>query len=191
MRQTVLSGKEYLKKFTQGWHCALLWNKLYTRSLFDGIFFEEGHRIDDEYFTYQGMMNAAMVVCDGKVIYNYRRRMSGAMLNPQAGQQRMLDRVDYMEKRRRKIAERYPELQTLFDTEFVDAMIYFTEYPENTLISLDRIKQALKSYLLESGNSLPPRHLWRGVLRVLLTSSQKLLENCPQSMMDNHEDYFA
>lgn len=185
-----LSGKDYLLQFTKGWNCALLWNKLYKRSLFDGIFFEEGHRIDDEYFTYQGMMNAKLVVCDGKIVYNYRRRRSGAMLNPKAGQQRMLDRVDYMDKRRRNVSRRFPELKQAFDTEFLDAMIYFTDYSENTLVSLKMIKLKLKEYLLQSGNTVPPRYLWRGIIRVLLTPSGKLLERCPKQEQQKQDDYF-
>jgi glycosyltransferase involved in cell wall biosynthesis len=187
----ILSGKDYLLQFTKGWNCALLWNKLYKRSLFDGIFFEEGHRIDDEYFTYQGMMNAASVICDSKVVYNYRRRRSGAMLNPLAGEQRMLDRVDYMDKRRRNVSRRFPELKRAFDTEFLDAMVYFTEYPENTLISLEQIKKKLKGYLMERGNTIPPRFLWRGIGRIVLTPSRKLLERCPQQQDQNQRDYFA
>ena len=49
----VMEGKAFLVRFTTDWTCGLLWNKLYKRALFDGIFFEEGHKIDDEYFTYQ------------------------------------------------------------------------------------------------------------------------------------------
>lgn len=187
----MVSGKEYLPGYTKSWSCALLWNKLYKRSLFEGIFFEEGHKIDDEYFTYQGMMNANQVVCDPAVVYNYRRRRSGAMLDPKAGQQRMLDRVDFMCKRRRKVAQRFPELKQTFDTEFLDAMIYFTEYPENTKVSLDCIKQQLKAYLLESGNTFPPKYLWRGILRVCLTPSDKLMENIPKPTAVNQNDYFA
>ena len=189
--KTLMSGCEYLLQYTKGWNCALLWNKLYKRSLFDGIFFEEGHRIDDEYFTYRGMMNAETVICDGKIVYNYRRRRSSVMLNPTAGQQRMLDRVDYMEKRRVTVGQRFPELKEAFDTEFVNAMIYFTDYPENTLLSLTQIKKALKAYLLQRGNTRPPRYLWRGILRVLLTPEQKLLRaSAPQEAL-NQDDYFA
>lgn len=187
----LVSGKEYLLGYTTGWNCALLWNKLYRRELFQDIFFEEGHRIDDEYFTYQGMMNARQVVCDPAVVYNYRRRRSGAMLNPSAGQQRMLDRVDFMDKRRRKVGSRYPELKKAFDTEFLEAMIYFTEYSENTAVSLKMIQKTLKTYLTERGNTFPPKYLWRGILKVCLTPAQKLLEAIPQAQPIDQDDYFA
>ena len=55
----VMEGKAFLARFATDWTCGLLWNKLYKRALFDGIFFEEGHKIDDEYFTYQGVDNAS------------------------------------------------------------------------------------------------------------------------------------
>ena len=41
----VMEGKAFLVRFTTDWTCGLLWNKLYKRALFDGIFFEEGHKI--------------------------------------------------------------------------------------------------------------------------------------------------
>ena len=191
-RRSVMDGVDYLRCYTQGWSCALLWNKLYKRELFEGIFFEEGHRIDDEFFTYQGMMNAQKVVCDPQIIYNYRRRISGAMGNPMAGEQRMLDRLAFMAQRRVKVGSRFPELKREFDTEFLDAMTYFSEYPENTMESLRRIKQQIRSYLLTPGNTVPPRHLWRGLLRVLVTPAEKLLENCRrrENKMD-HSDFFS
>ncbi|MEI3092964.1 MAG: glycosyltransferase family 2 protein, partial [Oscillospiraceae bacterium] len=37
----VMEGKAFLARFTTDWTCGLLWNKLYKRTLFDGIFFEE------------------------------------------------------------------------------------------------------------------------------------------------------
>ena len=190
--RTLVPAKEYVSRFTKGWHCALLWNKLYRRELFAGIFFEEGHRIDDEYFTYQGIMNAQTVVCDPRVIYNYRLRGSGAMLNPKAGEQRMLDRVDFMNKRRKKIAARFPDLQREFDVEYLDALIYFTEYPENTSLSLQTIKKAMKAYCLQPGNTFPPRYLWKGLLRVMLTSVEELMQQCSKNRKETDQsDYFA
>jgi len=190
-QREVLSGKDYLVRFTQGWNCALLWNKLYKRSLFEGIFFEEGHRIDDEYFTYQGFMNADTVVCDGAVVYNYRKRRSGAMLNPKAGEQRMLDRIDYLDKRRKKVAARYPELKKTFDTEFVDAMIYLSEYPENTARTLEQIKDKLRHYCLEPGCTIPPKHFWKAMVRIMVTPAEKLRSRCHPPEVPDQDDYFA
>lgn len=188
----ILEGKEYLRLFAREWHCALLWNKLYKRALFDGIFFEEGHRIDDEYFTYQGMMNAQKVVRDEKIIYRYRMRASGAMLNPHAREQLMLDRVDYLEKRRKKIGERFPELRKEFDHEFVNAMIYLTDYPENTPETIAAIKRSAVRYFVSGNFTIPPRYLWKGLLRVLCLPAGKLLKAQNQSPADIYlEELFA
>lgn len=191
-QRVLVDGSNYLRRFTQGWSSALLWNKLYKRSLFDGIFFEEGHRIDDEYFTYQGMMNARQVVCDPAVVYNYRMRASGAMGNPKAGEQRMLDRVDYLSKRRIRVGERFPELKRDFDLEYLDALTYLTDYPENTEKSLTAIRKAMTAYFSASGNTFPPKHLWKGILRVICTPASKLLEACTRETEPNDQsDYFA
>ena len=191
-QRELVETREYLRRFTKGWNCALLWNKLYRRELFDGIFFEEGHRIDDEYFTYQGIMNAKSVVCDSQVVYNYRLRYSGAMLNPAAGQQRMLDRVDFMNKRRLKIGGRFPELKREFDLEFMDALVSLADYPENTAESLRVIQNQVKIYLREKGNTRPPKYLWKGLLRVSLTPVKTLLGRCVQNQESvDQSDYFA
>lgn len=189
--RTELSGKEYLVRFTHDWTCALLWNKLYRRSLFEGIFFEEGHRIDDEYFTYQGIMNAEKVVCDDRIIYNYRRRSSSAMLNPAARERLALDRIDYLAKRRENVVTRFPELRKEFDIQFLDALTYLPTDPENSEESLKIIKQKLKEYILQPGNTFPPKYLWKGLLRTYFTSTEKLLEERRQDTETiDVQDYF-
>ena len=191
--RTIVNGLDYLRQFTRGWNCALLWNKLYKRSLFEGVFFEEGHRIDDEFFTYQGFLNADKVVCDGHIVYNYRKRRSGAMGDPKAGQQRMLDRVDFMEQRREKVGSRFPELKREFDLEFLNAMVYFTAYSENTEVSLKRIRTAVLGYFKTKGNTFPPKYLWKGLLSILLISPEKQLEKItkPQNDPSMDTDEFA
>ncbi len=189
--QRAYSGKEYLVQFTKDWTCALLWNKLYKRSLFDGIFFEEGHKIDDEYFTYQGFLNAKKVVCEDKIIYNYRRRASSVMLSPEAGEQRSLDRIDALSKRRENVRNRFPELRKVFDIQYLDALTYLPEDAEASEASLRVIKQKLKDYLLTPGNTLPPRYLWKGLLRSGLTKNQKLLSQRSESKQVDIAEYYA
>ncbi len=187
----LVSGREYLTWYLTQWHCALLWNKVYKRSLFDGIFFEEGHKIDDEYFTYQGIINAETVVCDDRIVYNYRRRRSSAMLSPASQNQLALDRIDCIAKRRKVIAQRVPELRKTFDTAFLDALVYISEYPDNTPQSIQLLKKELKNYLKE-GNTFPPKYLWRGLLRLSFISPQKLLAKyAKEPKTDISSDYFA
>ncbi len=188
--KAALSGREYLVEFTKTWTCALLWNKLYKRSLFDGIFFEEGHKIDDEYFTYQGIMNAQKVVCDQRIIYNYRRRRGSAMLSPEAGSQRSLDRIDFLSKRRETVIRRFPELRKEFDIQYLDALTYLPDDPECSEESLRVMKQKLKEYLLQPGNTMPPKYLWRGLLRTAFTGTEKLLAQRRMPEMADVSEYF-
>ena len=185
-----MTGQEYLLRFTQDWTCALLWNKLYKRSLFDGVFFEEGHRIDDEFFTYQGFLGAKKVVCDDHIIYNYRRRASSAMLNPAAREKIALDRVDFNAKRRETIAMCCPQLRRAFDIQFLDAMTYLPSDPETSEESIRLIRRKIKEYLLQRGNTFPPKYLWRGLLRTYFTGIETLLaqRRVPQEV--NTEQYF-
>ncbi len=186
----VLEGKEYLTGFTTDWTSAILWNKLYKRELFHGIFFEEGHKIDDEYFTYQGFMNARKVVCDDRIVYNYRRRASSVMLDPAAQSQRAIDRIDAYNKRRETVIARFPELRRAFDTQYLDALSYMTEYPDNTVQSQEELKARLKAYMRQRGNSIAPKCLWRGLLRLYLTPTDKLLKKYGKPAEDGSKDSY-
>ena len=186
----VLTGKEYLVRFTCDWSAALLWNKLYKRALFRDIFFEEGRKIDDEYFTYQGIMNAERVLCDDRVIYNYRRRASSVMNNQTAAERRVLDSLEAIGQRRQKIKARYPELQRVFDESYLDALWYLVLTPGSTERTIAAQRAALRRYLLERGNTVPPRRLWRPLLRMYFSSPRKLLKQ-PQNAIEQTEDYFT
>lgn len=189
--RSVAEGKAYLIRFTKDWSCALLWNKLYKRALFESVFFEEGHKIDDEYFTYQGIMNAAKIVCDDRIVYNYRRRASSVMLSPKSREQLTLDRVDAIAKRREKVISRFPELRKEFDVQFLDALVYMSEYPDNTVESLKLLKTHLKAYFRERGNTLPPKCLWRGLLKLYFTGTDKLLAGCArESVLVDTQEYY-
>lgn len=192
LQPCVMNEKEYLVRFTKDWTCALLWNKLYRRSLFDGVFFEEGHKIDDEYFTYQGFLEPCKVVFDDTVIYNYRRRASSAMSSPEAGEQRILDSIDSIVKRRHRVIARWPKLRKAFDENYLDAVWYLSENPDSTEKTISVLKGYLKDYFSSWGNSLPPRYLWMRLWRLYRTDTETLLEYCKQLQADCPiSDYFA
>lgn len=186
----MLTGREYLAEFTKGWTCALLWNKLYRRSLFEGVFFEEGHKIDDEYFTYQGFLNARTVVRDSRIVYNYRHRASSVMMSPAAREQRILDRVDALGKRREKVVQRIPELRPVFDTEYLDMLTYSMDYSDNTEKTLGILKKKLWNYLVTPGITPPPRRFLKNIARLLLTPTKTLLKNLPPEEEENVENCF-
>lgn len=190
--RTVVDGKDYLVRFTKDWTCALLWNKLYKRSMYDGVFFEEGHKIDDEYFTYRGFLKPCKVVCDERIIYNYRKRASSVMSSPEAAEQRVLDCLDSVVKRRAVVMDRYPELRKCFDENYLDTMYYLTGNVGNGIRSLNQLKDHLKNYFRTRGNTFPPRYLWPMLWRLYFTKTEVLLSACQQGQyMETYEEYYS
>ena len=188
----VMNERQYLSRFAKDWTCPLLWNKLYKRSLFDGIFFEEGHKIDDEYFTYQGFLNPCKVVFDDTIIYNYRKRASSVMASPAAGEQRILDCIDSVVKRREKVLSRWPELRRVLDEGYLDAIWYLSGNIDSTERTIAVLKEHLRAYLFHFGNTFPPRYLWKQLWRVYRTDPEVLLEQCRKNRQAySVEDYFA
>lgn len=165
-----------LVRYTTDPTLALLWDKLYKRSLFDGIFFEEGNVIDDEFFTYQGIMNAKTILHDDRVIYNYRIRRSSVMHAPHQEARKLADRLAFNKQRRNHIIERYPELRSVFDRDYLESLIFWSRSPYNTQESFRQIKSSLKAYFREEGHTPPKIRRWPALL-VLYFGSAKLLSS--------------
>ncbi len=189
-QRSVLEGSDYLLRFLTDWTCALLWNKLYRRELFQGVFFEEGHKIDDEYFTYQGFLNPCRVVLDGQIVYNYRKRLSSVMNDPAAAERRVQDCLDAMSKRRERVIARCPQLRRAFDEGYLDALWYLTDTPGSTEKTVAAQRQCLRRYLTEKGNTFPPRHLWKPLLRMGLTPAARLLREAGKDETSDPEAFF-
>ena len=189
--RTVMNSRDYLVRFTKDWSCPLLWNKLYKRSLFDGVFFEEGHKIDDEYFTYQGFLRDCTILCDEKIVYNYRKRRSSVMSRPEAATQRLMDCLDSTVKRREKVLAVFPQLRREYDANYLDTIWYLSENYGMTEETIRTLKAHLRNYFRESGNTLPPRFLWLRLLKLWVTPAKKRAEQCErrQETVDP-ADYF-
>lgn len=190
--RTVVDSDEYMRRLTVDYSCALLWNKLYRREIYDGVFFEEGHRIDDEYFTYQGFLKDRKIVFDDKIIYNYRRRASGAMNAPEAARQRLSDRLDCMTKRRALVVKHRPQLKKLYDHTYLDALWCLSGEVGNTEETILEFRRCLVRYVMTPGNTFPPRYLWRLLWRLYRWEPQRLLERCHKAEQQLAlEDFFA
>lgn len=186
-----MTGIEFLRRFTTDWTCGLLWDKLYRRKLFDRIFFEEGHKIDDEYFTYRGIIRAKCVVCDDRIVYNYRKRASGVMFSAASGNQILLDRIDYLDKRRRRIRQEVPALAKEFDLHFLEMMIILSRDSCCSADSIQRIRLALNEYFKETGHTRPPVVLWKGLCRVRYAPVERLTAARDTGKTSISEDFFA
>ncbi len=156
----------YLEQYTKDWTCGLLWDKLYVRSIFDGIFFEEGHKIDDEYFTYRGIMNAKKVIRDNTIVYNYRKRRSSIMRSSSSGEQIVKDRIDYLSKRRTNVIARFPELRQTFDRHFVEMMVILSRDPLATKESNTIIKRQMRTYFKEKTHTPIDIRLWPALMQL-------------------------
>ena len=183
---------EYLKKYTENWTCALLWDKLYKRSLFQDIFFEEGHVVDDEFFTYQGMMNARKIICVPEIVYNYRKRKSSVTSNPDYQSRIIFDKLDYLEKRRTIITGKYLELKRVFDRHYLEMLLLLVSEPFVTDEGIIMIKKMIGSYLREEKHNDIPFRLKLNLLKIRFGSVKHLLKNRKQVACEKQTimDYF-
>lgn len=177
--QGQMDSQQYLLRFLEDWTCALLWNKLYRREIFDGVFFEEGHKIDDEYFTYRGFLKERKIVWDERIIYNYRKRASSVMASTQAAEQRLLDAADAIDQRRFQVGAAYPQLRRAFDRNYLDALWYLSENACRQE-TVEQLQKRLHAYCKTRGNALPPRYLWARLWKLYHTRAQDLAREYAQ-----------
>lgn len=122
----IFDCSDYIAQFLKYWTCALLWNKIFRREAIGALRMEEGHRIDDEFFTYQVVLNCRTVAVFDAPLYRYRLRASSVMQDfGKNSEQIMLDRIDYTKQRYKNVVEALPALQTLF---FLDMTDSFARY---------------------------------------------------------------
>lgn len=133
------TDREYLTEFTRNWTCGLIWNKIFSKNVIKDIRFSEGHRIDDEFFTYKVVMNSKKIITSRNELYAYRMRASGVMLSENQAKEKMIqDRMEYLTERYDLVTERYPELKKIYLENLADNMI--------------RLKNEITSYSFDSKN---------------------------------------
>lgn len=125
-------------------------------------------------------MNAGKIVCDDRIVYNYRRRVSSVMLSSDSGQQIVSDRIDYLSKRRRNVIERFPQLRAAYDSHFLDMMIILSRDAYATKESIEEIRRQLKSYFREKGHSRPDYRLLPALANLMLGSVDSVLNGRKQ-----------
>ena len=115
---------EYLRKFLTRWNTGMMTNKIFKRDILSGILFVEGRRIDDEFFTYQAVMNAKYIIEMDKVLYTYRMRSSSVMNTEHQYYKEMLnDRIDYLTQRYEDVTKKYPQLTGAYLENYMDNLI--------------------------------------------------------------------
>lgn len=186
LRTGVLSAEEYLGDFIRDWNCGLLWNKLFRRDVLRDVRFEEGHVIDDEFFTYKAVLNAKKVVLCDETLYDYRQRNSGVM--SQGKRERILmDRMEYYPERFELVTKRYPALYTAYLSNFADALITFARESQEYPRACGMARQLQRTYcgrVLRGNLSIKEKYAY---LRALF-------ETCTPRQADaqeENEDFFA
>ncbi len=86
----------------------LVWNKLYRREMVSGVFFPEGKKIDDEFFTYQVLGSASKLVRSQCCCYAYRQQPGSVMHNLDASKR--LQAVDAKVQRHQYVTQHFPAL---------------------------------------------------------------------------------
>lgn len=173
LKNMTLSQIDFLALFTEDWTCALLWDKLYRRSLFEDVSFETGHKIDDEYFTYRGIINAEKIVRDSQIVYNYRKRASSVMYSPASAQRIIADRIDYLRKRRKNVIACFPQLRAVYDNHFLNMMIILSR-DENVIEEhLKLIQLCLKEYFHEKQHTKPDYRLLPSLTKLIFFCLKK------------------
>ena len=182
-----LDGQAYMKLYTKDWTCGLLWDKLYRRELFDGVYFEDGHVIDDEFFTYQGMMNAGRVLRIPTCVYDYRTRGSSVTLAETTQRRIILDKLDYLEKRRKHVLARFPQLRQEYDYHYLTMLVLLSAEPSASSESIDQTKRMLKFYLREGRICKMEFSLFRKLAWLLLAGEEAILRKRTQRGMSKYQ----
>ena len=121
----VMTQRDFLLLFLNDWTCSLIWNKIFKREVIDKIRFVEGHKIDDEFFTYQVVIRANKIALFNDPLYEYRMRASSVMnLSNQYNEQAILkDRLEYIIQRYHDISKAYPEIRLPYLKDMVNNLI--------------------------------------------------------------------
>lgn len=146
----ILDTFEFLELFTKDWTCGLLWDKLYKRDIFKDIYFKEGHKIDDEFFTYKGVMNSKKILRVPHYIYNYRQRISSVMFSKDSQLKIISDSLEYLSIRREEVTKSFPQLKKVYDEHYLNMLIILSKNEYINAEHIKEIKQHIKKYFNEN-----------------------------------------
>lgn len=149
----VCSASGYLLQFWEDWTCALLWNKIFTRSVVGDLRMEEGHRIDDEFFTYQCAMNAERILRIPAVVYNYRQRASSVMKDVSTTEAKCQDILAFLDKRNQDVCGRFPALKAAYEDHYADYLLWLAATEMGTKKTVSQMKMRLLRHVV-TGKSL-------------------------------------
>lgn len=120
----------------------LIWNKLYRREVVGSVRFPVGKKIDDEFFTYQVLGNANVLVRSEKIGYAYRQQASSVMHS--MGARNRMQAVEAKLQRHAYIERQFPALKELSLKN-----LWFTCVYQGQISLLEMEKEEAKEVILQ------------------------------------------
>lgn len=143
LEDKTFTNVQYLQNFLTDWTSGILWNKLFKKEVLHNIYFIEGRRIDDEFFTYRGVLNSKSIIRFNIPLIYYRQRKSSVMQNDKNKQLILRDRMDYMIQRYKDVSSLYPELKQTYYRNLLDSFIHIRRE-----INTKELRKQFNKYLL-------------------------------------------
>lgn len=141
------STVQYLTQFIADWTCALSTSKLFRHQVLRDVYYEEGHCIDDEFFTYRAVMNAGKILRIPALVYNYRQRASSVINNRGTIDRKLQDIFAFLEKRCDDVSARFPELKAPYEAHYADYLLWLAKSDLGTKKTIRQIKKKLIRYV--------------------------------------------
>lgn len=173
----ILDASEFLELFTKDWTCGLLWDKLYKRDIFKDIYFKEGHKIDDEFFTYKGVINSKKIIRVPHYIYNYRQRISSVMFSKDSQLKIISDSLEYLSIRREEVTKSFPQLKKAYDEHYLNMLIILSKNEYINAEHIKEIRQHIKKYFRENDKLKISPGLYIELIKLQFYPSKCLLRN--------------
>lgn len=186
----ILDASEFLELFTKDWTCGLLWDKLYKRDIFKDIYFKEGHKIDDEFFTYKGVMNSKKILRVPHYIYNYRQRISSVMFSKDSQLKIISDSLEYLSIRREEVTKSFPQLKKAYDEHYLNMLIILSKNEYINAEHIEEIRQHIKKYFRENDKLKISPGLYIELIKLQFYPSKCLLRNIKIDKSDVEKDLY-
>nr|WP_279079399.1 glycosyltransferase family 2 protein [Catenibacterium mitsuokai] len=186
----ILDASEFLELFTKDWTCGLLWDKLYKRDIFKDIYFKEGHKIDDEFFTYKGVINSKKIIRVPHYIYNYRQRISSVMFSKDSQLKIISDSLEYLSIRREEVTKSFPQLKKAYDEHYLNMLIILSKNEYINAEHIKEIRQHIKKYFRENDKLKISPGLYIELIKLQFYPSKCLLRNIKIDKSDVEKDLY-
>lgn len=185
----VQTPEEFAAGMIEHWEYIITWNKLFQRSVLEGVRFAEGHCIDDEFFTYKAVIKSKKTVLVDACLYHYRMRKSSAMRNPKHRKQRAKDQVAFITERYQPLCTAFPAIRSLLLQHKTEVLLTVirdnSEFPEVVRSAQTHLRKSILSVLM---NAKIDRNIQKSAVVFIIKAPQAKLQNITAAV--SQEAYF-